>query len=63
MGGPCCEHRVLVRTMRFRDVLCEYWRMVWARPPLREEEYSGPLVCRRCGLVMPETGGDGGRSV
>lgn len=63
MGGPWCGHRVLVRTMRFRDVLREYWRMLCGRPPLREEEYSGRLVCRRCQRVMPETGGDGGRSV
>lgn len=61
MGGPYCGHRVLVRTMRFRDVWREYWRMLLARPPLREADYSGPLVCRQCGQVRQEAEGAGGR--
>lgn len=58
MGGPWCEHAVLIRVMLFRDVVREYWRHFRGRPPLLPEEYSGPLVCRRCGQVRPERGGD-----
>lgn len=54
MGGPCCAHAVVIRQMRLVDVVRDYWRMLWRRPLLLPEEYSGPLVCRRCRQVLPE---------
>ena len=51
-----CEHAVVVRTLRARDVVREYWRLLRGRPGLRPDECTGALVCRRCGATVPEGG-------
>jgi hypothetical protein len=61
-GGWGCAYHDLVRMTTFRDVLREYWRILRGRPPLRPDELSGPLVCRRCGVLVPDPYDVGGRS-
>lgn len=47
-----CDHAVLIRVYRLRDVLRDWWRMLRGQNGLTTEECRGPLVCRKCGQVV-----------
>lgn len=51
-GLNMCEHDVVIVEYRLRDMVRDYWRMLWGRNGLTPGECRGRQICKQCGQVL-----------